>query len=496
MTVMNEKTPAKNGGNGRYQLVVLLVLASIAIMVMYVEAMAFPSLPMVMGDFGLVASQTALASWIITIYLVVGAVSIPVFGKLGDIYGKKKMLLIAMVIYSVAVTLTGFSRDISDSIYVMIGFRAFQGLGMSMFPLAFSLIRDEFPRDKIAIAQGVISAMFGVGTAVGFVIGGYVTDTLGWQWTYHTVVPFVVLATVIVAFKIKESPVRNRVKVDYLGAALLGATLVSFLVGVTEASNRGWSDPLIIALLASSLVFVFMFVFWQSRAKSPLVRLSLMKDRNLLLTNIIAFMIGFAMFTVSQTVAVLAGFNFGLDAIEIGLLNLPVSVASLVLGPTVGFIVRKHGPKWPMILGMLLSIAGFMYLYFEHGTQLDVMIGVTIMGSGMSFVMVGSINMVIISTPILETAISTSVNMVIRTSGSVAGPAIAAVIISQHSVALPGGIEMPSDSAYQLIFLMSTVFMGFGVVLSLFLKNRKALPEDAPGMTTGSASGAPDQKRT
>jgi MFS family permease len=314
-----------------------------------------------------------------------------------------------------------------------------------------------------------------------------VTDTLGWQWTYHTVVPFVVLATVIVAFKIKESPVRNRVKVDYLGAALLGATLVSFLVGVTEASNRGWSDPLIIALLASSLVFVFTFIFWQSRAKSPLVRLSLMKDRNLLLTNIIAFMIGFAMFTVSQTVASLAGFNFGLDAIEIGLLNLPVSVMSLVLGPTVGLIVRKHGPKWPMIAGMLLSITGFMYLYFEHGTKLDVMIGVTIMGSGMSAVMVGSINMVIISTPILETAISTSVNMVIRTSGSVAGPAIAAVIISQHSVALPGGIEMPADGAYQLIFLMSSVFMGIGVVLSLFLKNRKALPEDAQAAVGGSA---------
>jgi hypothetical protein len=89
--------------------------------------------------------------------------------------------------------------------------------------------------------------------------------------------------------------------------------------------------------------------------------------------------------------------------------------------------------------------------------------------------------MVIISTPILETAISTLVNMVIRTSGGVAGPAIAAVIISQHSVALPGGIEMPADSAYSLIFLMSSVFMGIGVVLSLFLKNRKALPEDAPG---------------
>ncbi|MCJ7561418.1 MAG: MFS transporter, partial [Thermoplasmata archaeon] len=159
-----------NNGNGRAiknSTFVLILLASIAIMVMYVEAMAFPSLPMVMEDFGLTPQDYSLASWVITIYLVVGAVSIPVFGKLGDIYGKKKMLVIAMSLYTVAVTLTGFSRDFSDSIYVMIAFRAFQGLGMCMFPLAFSIIRDEFPKGQIAVAQGVISAMFGVGAAVG-----------------------------------------------------------------------------------------------------------------------------------------------------------------------------------------------------------------------------------------------------------------------------------------------------------------------------------------
>ena len=180
-----------NREKGHYPTIVLLVLASIAIMVMYVEAMAFPSLEKVMSSYDLeYPEDVPLASWLITIYLVVGAVAIPVFGKLGDIYGKKKMLTIAMLIYSIAVTLTGFARDMSGSFYVLLGFRAFQGLGMSMFPLAFSLIRDEFPVERIAVAQGVISAMFGVGTAIGFVIGGFVVDKWGWQWTYHTVIPF------------------------------------------------------------------------------------------------------------------------------------------------------------------------------------------------------------------------------------------------------------------------------------------------------------------
>lgn len=470
-----------NNGNGKsrhYSTFVLLLLASIAVMVMYVEAMAFPSLPKVMVDFGLTPSDYALASWVVTIYLVVGAVAIPVFGKLGDIYGKKKMLVITMVIYSTMVTLTGFSRDLSDSIYVMILFRAFQGIAFCMFPLAFSIIRDEFPRDRIAIAQGVISAMFGVGTAVGFVVGGYVTDRFGWAWTYHTVAPFAVLATVVVALKVRESPVRMKAKVDFVGAALLGAAMVSFLVGVTETENRGWEDPLVVSLLILAVCFLAGVVYWLPRAKDPLIRPKLLKERDIALTNIIGFIIGFGLFTSNQTIAALAGFNFGLDATDIGLLMLPMSIVTLVLGPTVGLIVRKYGPKYPMAFGMSLAILGFVTLYFFHDTRLDVMIGVSIMGAGGGFSMVSSINMVILSTPIQETGVSTAMNMIVRTSGSVVGPALAAVIISMNSH--PGvipGTEIPDDYAYQVIFIMSAAVMALGVVFSAFLTNKKALPE-------------------
>lgn len=478
---------SSNNGNGKskhYSTFVLLLLASIAIMVMYVEAMAFPSLPTVMRTYGLGPEDYSLASWVVTIYLVVGAVSISIFGKLGDIYGKKRMLIIAMMIYTVMVSLTGFASELSSSIYLLIIFRALQGIAMAMFPLAFGLIRDEFPPDRIPIAQGVISAMFGVGTAVGFVIGGFVTETLGWQWTYHTIAPFALVMTVVAYFKIRESPVRLNAKVDYVGAALLGATLVTFLVGVTETSSRvngvprGWSDPMVVALLVASAVFVTLFVLWLPRAKDPLVRPSLMKVRNLALMNITAFMIGFALFTTIQTIAGLAAFNFQLDTIQIGLLLLPTSAVTLVLGPTVGFLVRRIGPKWPLTFGMTVAIVGFMMLYFNHSTKLDVMLGVTVLGAGQAFAMVSSINIVIVSTPMFETGISTAVNTIIRTAGSVVGPAIAAVIISQNSHFDPVvGQAVPGDIAYRTIFLMASIVMALGVFLSLFIQNQKSTPQ-------------------
>ncbi len=469
-------------GDG-YATKVLIVLASIAIMVMYVEAMAFPSLEKVMASFNLRYPQdVSLASWVITIYLVVGAVSIPVFGKLGDIYGKKKVLTIAMVLYSIAVTCTGFSRDISSSFYVMLAFRAFQGLGMSMFPLAFSIIRDEFPVERIAVAQGIVSAMFGVGTGIGFVAGGFVVDKWGWQWTYHTVIPFVILATLFVAFKIRESPVRMNAKVDFLGGGFLGLTLFSFLVAVTEGTNIGWTDPVILSLFAISVLALVGFVIRQNTAEFPLIRPSLMKVRDIALTNLVAFIIGFGLFGAQSVIALMAQFKFGLDPLKTGLLLVPASIVSFIMGPTVGMLVKRIGPKWPVVLGMLIPIIGFMYLYFFNGTKSDLTIGLAIMSGGLSFAMVGSINMIIISTPQRETAISSALNMIIRTAGGVVGPAVATVIISANEFPVYDPIHQvtiyaPDPSAYPTVFLLSAIIVVFGAVIALFLTDKRALGE-------------------
>jgi EmrB/QacA subfamily drug resistance transporter len=451
------------GFGNRYTTFLLLLLGAIGVMVMYVEAMAIPSLPWVMADFNLGQEDYALGSWIVTIYLVVAAVAIAIFGKLGDVYGRKKMLLVALTVYTVAVTLTGFSRDLSDSIYLMIFFRAVQGIGMSAFPLAFAIIRDEFPNEKMAVAQGVISAMFGVGNAFGLVVGGYVTEEWGWQWTYHTVIPFAAIATIVVALKVRPSEARTKAKIDIPGGVMLAFTLVTFLIGATEARNRGWTDPFILGLFAMSVCSLVAFAYWQTRAKEPLIRPSLMKVRDVALSNTLGFMVGFAMLMSSLTITAIASYSFGLGPLKIGMLNLPMSVMMFVLGPIAGVAVSKFGPKWPMTFGMVLAIAGFVYLDMYHSTELDLIIGIVIMGSGIVCAMVGMINMIIISTPKAETGIATGVNIIVRTCGAVIGPALATVLISDET----------NPDAYGTVFRMGAVFLAIGAILTLFMSNRK-----------------------
>ena len=170
---------------------VLAILSCIATMVMYAETMLIPAIPDLIKDFNVSYSTSA---WILTTYLLVGAVMTPISGKLSDIYGKKKMLLIIMIIYLVGVSIAGFAT----SIYFLIIARAIQGIGMSMFPIAFSIIRDQFPREKISIGQGVITSMFASGAVIGLSVGGTIIKHYGWEATFFSIIPVAVALLIII----------------------------------------------------------------------------------------------------------------------------------------------------------------------------------------------------------------------------------------------------------------------------------------------------------
>jgi MFS family permease len=164
---------------------ILAILCSIATMIMYGETMLVPSIPTLIKDFNISYSTS---SWILTIYLLTGAVMTPIAGKLSDIYGKKKVLLVIMIVYAAGVPIAGFSTNISTMIIA----RGLQGVGISMFPIAFSIIRDQFPREKMAIGQGIITSMFAGGAVIGLSIGGFIIQHYGWQATFFTIIPIVI----------------------------------------------------------------------------------------------------------------------------------------------------------------------------------------------------------------------------------------------------------------------------------------------------------------
>src|SRR5215210_1856812 len=170
---------------------VLAVLSCIATMVMYAETMLIPAIPDLIKEFHV---SYSMSSWILTAYLISGAVMTPIAGKLSDIYGKKKILLIIMVIYAVGVSTAGFATNI----YFMIIARAIQGIGMSMFPIAFGIIRDQFPREKISIGQGVITSMFAAGAAMGFSFGALIVQHFTWHATFFTIIPISISLLIVI----------------------------------------------------------------------------------------------------------------------------------------------------------------------------------------------------------------------------------------------------------------------------------------------------------
>ncbi|HEV2875767.1 MAG TPA: MFS transporter, partial [Nitrososphaeraceae archaeon] len=187
----NSPSPSNSVKISAYAWKMLAILSCIATMVMYAETMLIPGIPDLIRDFHV---SYSMSSWILTSYLIAGAVMTPIAGKLSDIYGRKKILLVIMVIYAIGVSIAGFASDV----YFMIFARAIQGIGMSMFPIAFGMIRDQFPREKISIGQGVITSMFASGAVVGLTVGGIIVQDYGWQSTFFTIIPIAISLLIII----------------------------------------------------------------------------------------------------------------------------------------------------------------------------------------------------------------------------------------------------------------------------------------------------------
>ena len=182
--------------------ITLAILGSTILITMYGETMLLPAISDIIRDFDISYSTS---SWILTAYLISGAVMTPIAGKLSDIYGRKKMVLVIFVIYIVGIAIGG----ISTNIYTLILARIIQGVGISMFPIAFGIIRDQFPMSKIAIGIGIFSSMFAAGSVVGIAIGGTIVQNFGWQATFFTIIPVAIILWIIIRKRIKDDNISN-----------------------------------------------------------------------------------------------------------------------------------------------------------------------------------------------------------------------------------------------------------------------------------------------
>lgn len=476
---------------------VLAVLAGMAVTVTYVETMVLPAFKQFITFFGGASPNTV--AWILSAYLLVGTVSTPIFGKLGDKYGKKQMLLLVMGIYAVAVAVAGFTPDVGnlvglsrpDQIYLLIGVRAVQGVGMAMFPLAFAMIPETFPAQRVGPAQGAVSAMFATGAAIGLALGGWIAQTYGWQFTYHTVVPVAVLLVVLAVVLLRESPHRHPNPIDVPGITTLGLALAFFLVAITEGTSWGWLRPDAVSFLgipwgvpeffALAAAFLLFFVAWEPRTDHPVISFAALKERNILLSNVNGLFVGMTMFLTFLAMTLLGeapfapGFN--LSEFRFGLVALWPALGMLTFGPLLGFASSRFGPKPVMLLGFALSAVGALLLTAYHATILELTVLPIPIMVGVVGVMIAMTNVIVLTADRRELGIQTGVNQTFRNLGSAIGPVLATAVISSfvsgYFYPPPPAERVPiyADAGFVLAFELTAVFAIAGLLLSLGLRN-------------------------
>jgi MFS family permease len=479
----------------------LAILSSIATLVMYTETMLVPSLPNIISEFNL---SYSISPWILTTYLIVGAVMTPVTSSLAEIYGKRKILLVVMGVYALGVTVGGLTTDL----YSFIIARGMQGVGISMFPIAFSVIREQFPKSRLAIGQGVITSMFASGSILGLLVGATIAEYSGWRTTFLSILPITILLPIVVwkFARIGEvhsdwmtmtttspqqqhpgSTDNKKKSLDVLGAATLAATITLFLLSLTfietrtTGSNSTQSIPQLAILSAGCIAAFVAFLVTERRATHPLIDLKLLRNKTLLFANIMMLILGFSMFMVFQTIPILAESpapaGFGDSITGAATIQLPFSIILLIFGPTSGYIVSKLGSIRPAIMGYAINAFGFFMLATFHSQPWMVSVALTIISTGLSLGSVGLMNIVLLATPYKNMVTSIGMTSLLRIIGSSVGPAVAGVLMQMWQVTVQGHEgSFPASESYTLIFLTAAIMSIISVIMAL--KIRRALLEN------------------
>lgn len=446
----------------------LAILSSIATMAMYAETMLIPAIPDLIEEFRL---SYSIAPWILTIYLITGAVITPICGRLADMYGRKRMLLLILLIYFVGL-LIGLS---SVDIRMLLLARSMQGVGIAIFPVAFSIVREQFPREKMAIGQGIISSMFATGSMLGLLIGASIIHHFGWRAAFLSIMPVTILLILMIWRFIDIKRVDVKQGIDVKGSIMLAVLIVSFLLALTSLEDSSLADIRWI-MFSLSAISMILLILIEKRTENPLLNLNLLLDRSVLASAIMIMLVGLSMFMVFQTIPILVKspipFGFGGDELDVASIQLPFSLVLLVFGPLSGFMISRLGSIRPVIFGSIVTALAFLAMLLYHSSQFLLASTLMLVAVGLSFINIGTMNIIILRVPSEQSGTLLGMVSLIRIIGSSIGPVIAGVLMQIFSVGDEMGNIFPSALAYDMIFLTALLISLLLIILTLVLRSR------------------------
>jgi EmrB/QacA subfamily drug resistance transporter len=458
--------------------ITLGVLALAALAYALLQTMVAPALPEIQHELD---ASPSTVTWVLTVYLLSASVTTPILGRLGDMFGKERTLVAVLAVFA----LGSLIAALSDSLGLLVAGRAVQGAGGAVFPLAFGIIRDEFPRERVATGIGLISATFGIGGGAGLVLSGLIVDHVSYRWIFWFGLLVVAIAMVATHLFVPESPVKSPARIDFRGAALLSAGLVCLLLAVSEGNRWGWASARTLVLFAAAAALLSVWASYERRVPQPMVDIELLKLRGVWTTNLTAFLIGFGMFgsfiLIPQLVQTpeSAGYGFGADVTAAGLFMLPSAAVMLVAGPLAGTLGSRVGSKLPLVIGTASATASFLFLSLAHSDEWQIVVAVLLLGFGIGMSFASMANLIVEAVPQHQTGEATGMNTIMRTVGGAFGAQIAAAIVTDH---IPDGARYAAESGFTSAFVMGTIAVTAAMLAATLIPGRRALtPAAAPG---------------
>jgi EmrB/QacA subfamily drug resistance transporter len=438
------------------------------------QSLVAPALPDIQRDLH---TSVNGVSWVLTAYLLSASIATPMIGRLGDMYGKKRMLSAILLLLCLSTVVCA----VATSLPLMLVGRVIQGAAGGIFPLAFGIIRDEFPRDEVAGAVGVMSSLTGVGGGAGVVLAGPIVEHLSFHYLFCLPLIPLALATVLIHVYVPESPIKVPGRVHWLGALLMSTGLAAVLVAVSETPTHGWLSARTILWVVAGLAVLAAWVLAEVRSDHPLVDMRMMRIRGVWTTNSVALLLGFGMYSsfvllpeYVQTPRA-AGYGFGATVTGAGLFMLPSTFAMLIASWETGRIERRFGSKLPLLAGAGATFLSYLLLALARSERWEIYLASLLLGAGIGLAFAAMVNLIIENVGPAETGIATGVNAVTRTVGGAFGGAAVASILAAHG----RSNGYPSSSGFTMAFLVPAVALGVGVLVGIAIPKRR--PADAFG---------------
>jgi EmrB/QacA subfamily drug resistance transporter len=464
----------------------LAVLALGGVSYALLSSAVVPALPTMEKALG--TTETGI-TWLLTGYLLAASVGTSIIGRLGDMYGKERLLLWTLVVLAAGTLLAA----LASSLPVLIAARFIQGAGGGIFPLAYGIVRDEFPAERVAGGIGLLSAILGVGGGLGIVLSGVIVEHLDYHWLFWMPLIAVVLAALATWRFVPESPVRTPGRVNWLAAALMTIGLSAVLLVISQTTSWGWASTKTLGLTLLGIAFVVAWIWVEVRSEEPLIDMTMMRVRGVWTTNAAAFLLGaglYASFVVFPQFAQLpksTGFGFGASVVASGLYLLPATIGMTILGLRAGAISARFGSRLALLAGTVFATASFVMLAVAHDHPYELLIAAALLGIGIGLAFAALGNLIVQAVPPEQTGVASGMNNVMRTLGGALGGQLSATFIAGHVAN-----DLPAVTGFTETFLIATGFLVlcFGAGLLVPRTLGSAVKDAGPGETAAVAEAA------